>query len=97
MEVLSDTVKYLREIFAAEGVPTIVMSDNGPSVKSVEFQNFAHAFDFMHIISFPPFHQSNGFIKAMVKKSRMHTGRLMVPPMPWYEFYFSYMRYTSLS
>ena len=62
------TIEHLREIFAAEGVPAIVMSDNGPPFNSAEFQNFAHAFDFVHTTSSPHFHQSNGFIEAMVKK-----------------------------
>ena len=37
---------------------------------SKEFRQFAHEFDFMHTTSSPHFHQSNGFIKAMVKKAK---------------------------
>ena len=85
-----NTVEHLREIFAAEGVPAIMMSDNGPPFNSAEFQNFAHAFDFIHTRSSPHVHQSNGFIEAMVKRSRMLTGTLIVPPMIWHELYFSY-------
>ena len=33
-----------------------------------EFRQFAHDFDFVHTTSSPHFHQSNGFIEAMVKK-----------------------------
>ena len=33
-----------------------------------EFRQFARDFDFMHTTSSPHFHQSNGFIEAMVKK-----------------------------
>ena len=58
----------MRELFAAEGIPTIVMSDNGPPFNGEEFRQFAHEFDFMHTTSSLHFHQSNGFIKAMVKK-----------------------------
>ena len=61
------TITHLRELFAAEGVPTIVMSDNGPPFNGEEFRQFACEFDFMHTTSSPHFHQSNGFIKAMVK------------------------------
>ena len=62
------TITHLRELFAAEGVPAIVMSDNGPPFNREEFRQFSHDFDFIHTTSSPHFHQSNGFIKAMVKK-----------------------------
>ena len=64
------TITHLRvrELFAAEGVPTVVMSDNGPPFNGDEFRQFACDFDFMHITPSPHFHQSNGFIEAMVKK-----------------------------
>ena len=62
------TITHFRELFAAEAVPAIVMSDNGPPFNGEEFRQFACDFDFMHTTSSPHFHQSNGFIKAMVKK-----------------------------
>ena len=62
------TITHLRELFAAEGIPAIVMSDNGPPFNGEEFRQFAHDFDFVHTTSSAHFHQSNGFIEAMVKK-----------------------------
>ena len=62
------TITHLRELFAAEGIPAVVMSDNGPPFNGEEFRQFACDFDFMHTTSSPHFHQSNGFIEAMVKK-----------------------------
>ena len=62
------TITHLRELFAAEGIPAVVMSDNGPPFNREGFRQFAHDFDFMHTTSSPHFHQSNGFIEAMVKK-----------------------------
>ena len=62
------TITYLQELFTTEGIPTIVMSDNGPPFNGDDFKNFAREFDFMHTTSSPHFHQSNGFIEAMVKK-----------------------------
>ena len=44
------------------------MSDNGPPFNGEEFRQFACDFDFVHTTSSPHFHQSNGFIEAMVKK-----------------------------
>ena len=62
------TTNHLQELFTTEGIPTIVMSDDGPPFNGDEFKMFAWGFDFMHTTSSPHFHQSNGFIKAMVKK-----------------------------
>ena len=62
------TISHLRELFAAEGMPAIVMSDNGPPFNGDEFRQFSHDFDFIHTTSSPHFHQSNGFIESMVKK-----------------------------
>ena len=64
----SKTITHLRELFTAEGIPAVVMSDNGPPFNGEEFRQFACDFDFMHTTSSPHFHQSNGFIEAMVKK-----------------------------
>ena len=44
------------------------MSDNGPPFNGEDFKNFAREFHFIHTTSSPHFHQSNGFIEAMVKK-----------------------------
>ena len=38
------TITHLR-LFAAEGIPTVVMSDNGPPFNGQEFRQFAHDFD----------------------------------------------------
>ena len=62
------TINYLRELFTTEGIPTIVMSNNGPPFNGDDFKRFTREFDFIHTTSSPHFHQSNGFIEAMVKK-----------------------------
>ena len=62
------TITHMRELFAAEGTPAIVMSDNRPLFNGEEFRQFAREFDFVHTTSSPHFHQSNGFIEAMMKK-----------------------------
>ena len=62
------TITHLRELFAAEGIPAVVMSNNGPPFNGEEFRQFAHDLDFIHTTSSPHFHQSNGFTEAMVKK-----------------------------
>ena len=62
------TLRYLRDLFLTEGVPAVVMTDNGPPFNGEEFKRFAWEFDFKHQTSSLHFHQSNGFIEAMVKK-----------------------------
>ena len=62
------TITHLRELFATKGVLAIIMSGNGPPFNGEEFRQFARDFDFVHTTSSPHFHQSNGFIEAMVKK-----------------------------
>ena len=62
------TINYLWELFTTEGIPAIVMSDNGPPFNGDDFKRFTREFDFVHTTSSPHFHQSNGFIEAMVKK-----------------------------
>ena len=49
-------LKYLRELFSAEGMPSIMISDNGPSFNGDEFNWFAQEFDFVHSTSSPHFH-----------------------------------------
>ena len=62
------TINYLWELFTTESVPTIVMSDNGHPFNGDDLKRFTREFDFVHTTWSPYFHQSNGFIKAMVKK-----------------------------
>ena len=62
------TLRYLRDLFLTEGVPSVVMTNNRPHFNGEEFKCFAREFDFKHQTSSPHFHQSNVFIKAMVKK-----------------------------
>ena len=62
------TLRYLRDLFSTKGVPSVVMTDNGPPFNGKEFKQFAREFNFKHQTSSPHFHQLNRFTKAMVKK-----------------------------
>ena len=59
---------HLRDLFSTEGMPAVVMMDNGPPFNGKAFRQFTQEFDFVHQTSSPHFHQSNGFIESMVKK-----------------------------
>ena len=59
------------------------MSDNVPPFSAYEFKRFAQEFDFMHTTSSPHFHQSNAFIKAMVKKVKNAYKKIDGSPNAW--------------
>ena len=85
------TINHLRELFTAEGIPAIMMSDNGPPFNRDEFKRFTCEFNFMHTTSSPHFHQSNCFIEATVKKVKnAYDRKLMDLWMPKQEHYFNY-------
>ena len=88
------TISHLRELFAAEGMPAIIMSDNRPPFNGDKFRQFFRDFDFVHTSS-PHFHQSNGFIKSMVKKVKNAYKKMDGSPMLRPEHCFSYMTHLS--
>ncbi|XP_039197757.1 uncharacterized protein K02A2.6-like, partial [Crotalus tigris] len=60
------TIQVLRGIFAAHGLPDVLVSDNGPQFTSSEFQAFLQANMIRHATS-APFHPStNGMAERMV-------------------------------
>ena len=54
---------HLQELFAIEGTPNEVMSDNGPPFSSREFATFLSGLGIKHSTSSPNYPQSNGFIE----------------------------------
>ena len=70
-------IVHLKSIFARHGIPTTVMSDNGPQYSSYLFSQFAREHGFQHITISPHFPQSNGeaeravkTVKNLLKKSK---------------------------
>ena len=47
------TINHLKDIFSIEGVPSELMSDNGPPFNSSEFAAFAQTWNLTHVTSSP--------------------------------------------
>ena len=63
----SKTIAALREMFARNGIPRELVSDNGPQFVSHEFQLFTHNNGIRHIRSSPYHPASNGAAERVVQ------------------------------
>ncbi|KAK3107076.1 hypothetical protein FSP39_006459 [Pinctada imbricata] len=84
----------MKHVFAGQGIPKIVFSDNGPQFSSSQFKQFAESFDFEHITSSPLYPRSNGLVEKAVgivknllkkaddDKSDFYTGLLIYRTTP---------------
>ena len=59
--------RCLKSLFAEQGVPMILRSDNSPQFSSNGFRKFADEYGFRHVTSSPHFPQNNGSIESQVK------------------------------
>ena len=67
-KVTSDAiVERLKDVFAENGSPDKVISDNGGHYISLAFRTFAEEWCFDHTTSSPHYPQSNGFIERQVQ------------------------------
>ena len=60
-------VTVLKSLFARHGVPTTLVTDNGPQYVSQEMNQFSATYGFNHITSSPYYAQSNGLAERTVK------------------------------
>ena len=60
-------IEKLKILFAEQGVPASLRTDNGPQFVSHKFRKFAEEFGFQHVTSSPYHPQGNGFIESQVK------------------------------
>ena len=61
------TIDCLRQTFARYGIPTTIVSDNGPCFSSQEFENFIQSNGISHVKTAPYHPQSNGLAEKMVQ------------------------------
>lgn len=61
------TIERLRQIFAIHGLPCKIVSDNGPTFTSREFQQFTTENGIQHVFSAPYHPSSNGLAERAVQ------------------------------
>ena len=92
----ASVIRTLKSVFARHGLPTTVVSDNGPQYSSQEFASFAREYQFEHLTSSPQYPQSNGLaertvktVKSLLEKSSDPCLALLAyrsTPLPWCGF-----------
>lgn len=60
-------IYHLKQIFSRQGIPKILMSDNGPQFVAEEFKIFSKNWEFIHINSSPRYPQSNGQVERTIQ------------------------------
>ena len=60
----------MKKIFAPQGVPEVVISDNGPQYASKELKEFSKSWNFHHYTSSPHHPKGNGTAEAAVKQAK---------------------------
>lgn len=66
----STVIRKLKAHFARQGIPDVVVSDNGPQYSSHEFDRFSQLWGFQHRTSSPGYPQSNGKAESAVKTAK---------------------------
>ena len=62
-------------IFSEHGVPTKLVTDNGPQLTSEAFRKFAQDWCLDHITSSPRHTKSNGFVERQIRTTRATLGK----------------------
>ena len=63
----AEVVRHLKSIMARHGVPTELVSDNGPQFSADVFTEFTKAYGISHNTSSPRYPQGNGEAERAVK------------------------------
>ena len=63
-------IKKMKVHFAVHGIPSKLLTDNGPQFASREFESFANEWNFEHDTSSPHLPQSNGLVENSVNQAK---------------------------
>ena len=83
-------IEFYKQQFSRHGIPHILISDNGPQLKSSEFTEFARTWQFTYVTTSPHHSQSNGklestvkIVKSIIKKSQRDKRDLWLSILDW--------------
>ncbi|XP_055909300.1 uncharacterized protein K02A2.6-like [Eupeodes corollae] len=79
------TIQALRSIFALEGLPKTLVSDNGTQFTSNEFQLFCRNNSIKHVTSAPFNPESNGAAERMVRTFKTALRKILLDTPRWDE------------
>ena len=86
----SSVIEFCKQQFSRHGIPDILVSDNGPQLRSFEFVEFFKAWQFNRVKTFPYHSQSNGkaesavkIAKGIIKKSLRDKKDLWLSILDW--------------
>lgn len=78
-------ITVLRRIFATQGLPDVLVSDNGRAFSSLEFDTFLKKNGIKHLFS-PPYHPAtNGQVERAIQTFKNKLKKLESSQMPWSE------------
>ena len=60
-------ITHIKSAFARHGIPSEMISDNGPQYSSKEFESFARSWEFKHTTTSPLNPQANGLVEKAVQ------------------------------
>lgn len=74
-------IAALKGMFSRHGIPSVLVSDNGPQLVSQEMKEFATSWKFQQVTSSPYYPQSNGLAERAVKTVKSLLGNSTDPYM----------------
>lgn len=97
VELLTSTsakavIPKLDAIFARQGVPDILKSDNGPPFNGHEFENFANHLGFNHRRITPYWPKANGEAEGLVKTLEKNIRIAHIERKNWKQELFRFLR-----
>lgn len=74
-------IEKLMEVFARFGLPSVLVSDNGPQFIATEMEQFLKKLDIQHVKSSPRYPQSNGMVERLhrILRERLRGLRPSIP------------------